>query len=256
MRFLPTFLSLVAVSTAAPTNFFDDAYDFSEGLLDYYSKVSQHINRLRHSKTPVGCDASKITLPSYASGLKAPDGLSPMYVAIGRGTQNYTCADSTSKSTPAAAGAVANLYNATCMAANFPDLLELIPNLIWNSSVPLDVSAFPRAKIQLPANVDLMGHHFFYDSTTPEFNLNIAGGGQFGIAMTKKGGSIDAPSTATKGTYGAVAWLYLTTTTGTVGKYKAVYRVDTASGSPPDTCLGQPAQFQMKYSANYYFFGN
>jgi hypothetical protein len=87
MRFLPTFLSLVAVSTAAPTNFFDDAYDFSEGLLDYYSKVSQHINRLRHSKTPVGCDASKITLPSYASGLKAPDGLSPMYVAIGRGTQ-------------------------------------------------------------------------------------------------------------------------------------------------------------------------
>lgn len=142
------------------------------------------------------------------------------------------------------------------MAANFPDLLELIPSLIWNSSVPLDVSSFPRAKIQLPANVDLMGHHFFYDSTTPEFNLNLAGGQQLGIAMTKKGGSIDAPESATKGTYGAVAWLYLTTTTGTVGKYKAVYRVDTASGSPPDTCEGQPSEFQMKYSANYYFFGN
>lgn len=170
--------------------------------------------------------------------------------------QNYTCADSTSSSTPEAAGAVANLYNATCVAANFPDLLEMLPSLIWNSSLPLDESAFPRAKIQLPANVDLMGHHFFYDATTPEFNLDLSGDKQFGIAMTKKKGSIDAPDTATKGTYGAVSWLYLTTTTGTVGKYKAVYRVDTASGSPPDTCEGQEKEFQMKYSANYYFFGN
>ena len=170
--------------------------------------------------------------------------------------QNYTCADSTSNSKPKAAGAVANLYNATCMAANYPDLLELIPTIIWNSSVPLDVASFPWSKIQLPANIDLMGHHFFFDSTTPEFNLNLDKGKQFGIAMTKKEGSIDAPGNALKGDYGAVPWLYLTTTKGTVGKYKAVYRVDTASGSPPDTCEGQPEKFQMKYSANYYFFGN
>ena len=87
MRFFPTLFSLVAVSTAAPTNFFDDVYDFSDGLLDYYSKVSQHIDRLRHTKTPVSCDVSKIALPSYASGLTSPDDLIPMYVAIGRGTQ-------------------------------------------------------------------------------------------------------------------------------------------------------------------------
>jgi hypothetical protein len=73
--------------------------------------------------------------------------------------------------------------------------------------------------------------------------------------MTKKQGQIAAPSDATSGKYGAVAWLYLTTTDGTIGNYKSVYRVDTAAGSPPKTCKGLPAAFQMQYSANYYFFG-
>jgi hypothetical protein len=106
-----------------------------------------------------------------------------------------------------------------------------------------------------PANLDLMGHHFFYDATTPEFNLNTTPDNQAGIVMSKKEGSIVAPSTAAAGEYGAVPWLYLTHTDGTVGDYKSVYRVDTAAGSPPKTCHKMPAAFQIQYSANYYFFG-
>jgi hypothetical protein len=100
-----------------------------------------------------------------------------------------------------------------------------------------------------------MGHHFFYDATTPEFNLNTTPDKQHGIVMTKKGGSIDAPSDAVSGKYGAVAWLYLSAVDGTVGNYKSVYRVDTASGSPPKTCKGLSSSFQIQYAANYYFFG-
>lgn len=100
-----------------------------------------------------------------------------------------------------------------------------------------------------------MGHHFFYDATTPEFNLDTTRYRQYGIAMTTKGGSIDAPPDAAQGDYGAVAWLSLPTTTGTVGPYKSVYRVNTASGSPPDTCEGMPSSFGIQYSANYFFFG-
>ncbi|KAJ5627692.1 hypothetical protein N7490_009920 [Penicillium lividum] len=251
MYILPWLLSLVAVSNAAPTSFFDDAYDFSEELLGYYGKVSQKINQIRHtSESSVTCDTSKISLPSYASGLPSPTGLKPMYVALGRGTQNYTCADSTSSSTPTAIGAVANLYNATCLAANYPEVLAMLPNVVYTIALPAnEYATFP------PANLELMGHHFFYDSTTPEFNLDTTAAKQYGIAMTNKVDSLTAPSSATTGKYGAVAWLYLKTVSGTVGNYKAVYRVDTASGSPPTTCKGMASAFEIQYAATYYFFG-
>ncbi|KAF3397936.1 hypothetical protein F1880_006263 [Penicillium rolfsii] len=239
------------LSLAAPANFFDSAYDFSDELSDFYSKVSQYISRVRKSSSPSAtCDTSKIKLPTFASGLPAPNDTSPMYVALGRGTQNYTCADSTSASTPKAIGAVANLYNATCLAANYPDLMELLPNIAYKISLPTnEYATFP------PANLELMGHHFFA-GTVPEFNLDLTATKQFGIAVTKKIGSIDAPKTAVKGEHGAVAWLYLSTIDGTVGDYKGVYRVDTASGSPPDTCEGMPSSFEIQYSANYYIFGS
>lgn len=126
-----------------------------------------------------------------------------------------------------------------------------LPDLAYKIPLPSGNGPF------LPANIDLMGHHFFFDATTPEFNLNLAALNKWnGIAMTKKEGQIDAPSNATKGDHGAVPWLYLTTTKGTQGKYKSVYRVDTASGSPPDTCGGvKSLSFEIQYAANYYFFG-
>ncbi|KOS42392.1 hypothetical protein ACN38_g6733 [Penicillium nordicum] len=251
MRFAPLIICLAAISLAAPTNFLDDAYDWTDDLADFYGKVSEYINTAKHNnKSPRACETSKIALPSYASGMTGPSGLKPKYVALGRGTQNYTCADSTSKSTPAATGAVARLYNATCIAANFPDLLENLPNLAYKISLPTDeYASFP------PANLKLLGHHFFFDATTPEFNLNTTPNQQDGIVMTKKGGAIDAPPGAVPGKYGAVPWLYLTTSDGTVGNYKSVYRVNTAAGSPPKTCKGMPAAFEMPYAANYYFFG-
>jgi hypothetical protein len=128
--------------------------------------------------------------------------------------------------------------------------LESLPTIALKISLPTyEYATLP------PANLDLMGHHFF-TNVTPEFNFDTTVTKQFGVAMTKKGGQIDAPSTAVQGKYGAVPWLYLSTIEGTVGKYKGVYRVDTASGSPPDDCSGMPSSFEIQYSANYYFFGN
>ncbi|KAJ5789165.1 uncharacterized protein N7518_006176 [Penicillium psychrosexuale] len=251
MRFASLIICLAAVSLAAPTSFLDDAYNWTEEMAEFYGKVSQYINTAKHNiRAPGACDVSKIALPSYASGMASPSGLKPRYVALGRGTQNYTCADSTSNSTPAAVGAVARLYNATCIAANYPDLLAKLPNLAYTVSLPTNEDAsFP------PANLDLMGHHFFFTDVTPEFNLNTTPEKQDGIVMAKKGGALDAPSGSVSGQYGAVPWLYLTSTDGTVGNYKSVYRVNTAAGSPPTTCKGMPLAFQMQYAANYYFFG-
>ncbi|KAF7717151.1 Uncharacterized protein PECH_003999 [Penicillium ucsense] len=251
MRAVHILLSLATVSLAAPANYFDGVYEFSEELADFYGKVSMYINGAKQSTSPSAtCDSSKIALPSYASEWHPDqDGVSPMYVALGRGTQNYSCADSTSQSKPVLVGAVANLYNATCLAADFPDLVHLLPDIAYKITLPTDNrAAFP------PANLGLMGHHYFVGSV-PTFNLDTTPTKQFGIARTKKEDSIKAPANAVKGEHGAVAWLYLSTIENTVGDYKRVYRVDTASGNAPSTCEGLPAAFEIQYSANYYFFG-
>lgn len=128
--------------------------------------------------------------------------------------------------------------------------MEMLPNVAYKIALPTNEYArFP------PADIELMGHHFFYNSTVPEFNLDTTPAKQYGIAMTNKKAQLNAPSNASQGEHGAVAWLYLTTISGTVGNYKSVYRVNTASGAAPDTCKGMPAAFEIQYAANYYFFG-
>jgi hypothetical protein len=88
MRFAPLITCLAAVSLAAPTNFLDDAYKWTNELAEFYGKVSQYIDTAKHDiKAPAACDVSKIALPAYASGMTSPSDLKPRYVALGRGTQ-------------------------------------------------------------------------------------------------------------------------------------------------------------------------
>ncbi|PYH97925.1 hypothetical protein BO71DRAFT_317522 [Aspergillus ellipticus CBS 707.79] len=241
---------LTAGSIAAPT-LLDEVYDYSTDLAMFLGRVSKYIDDAKGLfKNSNSCDTSKISLPSYASSLPSPSGMSVIYVAVGRGTQNYTCATSTASSTPAAIGAVARLYDATCLAANYPDLLESLPGIVYKSALPRnEETPLP------PANLNLLGHHFFRDTTTPVFNLDTTASEQHGIAITKKSDALDAPSSAIKGPNGAVQWLYLHTINGTVGEYEGVYRVSTVAGSAPATCEGQQSSFEVQYSALYYFYG-
>lgn len=78
---------LASTSFAAPTNF-NDIYDYSDDLADFYSRVSQTIDHVKDSIGSLArCDKSKIALPEFASGLPSPNGQKPLYVAVGRGTQ-------------------------------------------------------------------------------------------------------------------------------------------------------------------------
>lgn len=109
-----------------------------------------------------------------------------------------------------------------------------------------------------PANAELLGHHYFEDTTTPVFNLDTTAEDQFGIAISKKNASMDAPAGSVSGQNnsgnGAVPWLFLTTIDGTVGNFTEVYRVNTNGGAAPTTCEGQAATFEVQYSAQYYFY--
>lgn len=80
-------VSLTASSFAAPTRgVLNDAYNYSEDLAQYFSRVSRHIDTANgnRNRKPI-CGVSNISLPS--STLPIPTNLKIRYVAVGRGTQ-------------------------------------------------------------------------------------------------------------------------------------------------------------------------
>lgn len=196
------------------------------------------MHHLPHHLVPTNlCLAEGTPLPPVSAGLKLH------HVAIGRGTQNYTCASSSETEVPAAKGALATLFNATCAAARAPSTL---------SSTPAIALAFDIPTGQQAAALE-SGHHYFSNATTPVFNLDTALHA-FGIGSLKKIANVSAPANAPKGSngLGSVAWLKLSGIED--GVFKEVYRVDTAGGQAPKNCSGLSGDFEVEYSALYYFY--
>lgn len=197
-------------------------------------------------------------LPNPSSGLVLS------HVAVGRGTQNYTCSDAAS--TPVAKGAVATLFNATCQAARSPDLLYQTPSIALAYAVPDAESALAAFDILLS------GHHYFTDDKTPFFNLDTSDHSYGTVACAKKASS-NAPaanstsplkSNVVSGTAGTadgdVPWLKLdvkdVADDANAGSYtwKEVYRLNTAGGQAPDSCDGIDGDFTVQYAATYWFW--
>lgn len=170
---------------------------------------------------------------------------------MGRGTQNYTCDLSNSTAVPAAIGAVASLWNTTCLSVDSPLLLSEIPDIALELPIP-DVTIETS-----PAFKDLSGHHYFTDLTTAFFNLDTAIA-DYTAGAFKKVNSTAAPTDAVKGQngrgYGSVPWLKLQSKNTEGCVFKEVYRINTAGGQPPTTCTGQKAAFEVQYSAEYWFY--
>jgi hypothetical protein len=174
-------------------------------------------------------------------------GLTLKHVAIGRGTQNYTCDLSNATAIPVAIGAVATLFNASCVAATYPDLLNMLPRV----ALQFNLTDAEAPQQLAPSNLAISGKHLFLNTTTPFFNLDVEPDLQLGQAPTLKNNTATAPADAPKGQQGeaAVAWLKLLARSGATGDIEEVYRVETAGGSPPATCKGMPANFTVQYAA-------
>ncbi|KAI2609285.1 hypothetical protein GGR54DRAFT_651853 [Hypoxylon sp. NC1633] len=250
-------VSLLGASAviAAPTW---PTFNWDAAKPDALETVSEYFNMLAikvelgklMSQAPV-CDLSKAQMAAAPTPLAAPSaGLTLKHVAIGRGTQNYTCDTTNATAVPTAVGAVATLFNASCIASTYPDLLHLLPSLALN----FDLTAQEGSRMG-PTNLAISGHHFFTNTTTPFFDLDTAQN-QIGEAGCAKDSQTDAPATATKGRQGekAVPWLRLKTRVGSTGNLQEVYRIETAGGSAPASCKGQPAAFEVQYAAQYWFW--
>ena len=184
-------------------------------------------------------------LPQPSSGLQL------FQVAIGRGTQNYTCDLANATATPVPIGAVATLFNVSCIAADMPTLLEKLPAIALNLPIPTsDDESSPIVQ-------DMSGHHYFLDDTTPFFNLDTETH-QYGMGALAKANTSNAPANAIPGQYGqgngAVSWLKLDAKPAPESQWKQVYRLNTAGGNPPKMCTGLQPTFEIQYAAEYWLF--
>jgi len=201
------------------------------------------------------CDMSKAQLPQAPVALPPPSaGMKLYHVALGRGTQNYICDTTNSSAIPVAVGAVATLFNSTCMAATNNPLFTTFPATALALALPAPDS---RANNNNPMFAYMSGHHYFTDNSTPYFNLDTAEF-TYGQGAFKKLNGTAAPADADKGqigqAYGAVPWLKLASKTADGCTFQEVYRVNTAGGNPPATCAGQAANIEIQYSAEYWFY--
>jgi hypothetical protein len=168
------------------------------------------------------------------------------YVAIGRGVQNYTCANTST--TPVALGAIANLFDATALARSNIKTLHTIPGLAVNTPAVKGKYVLPQQFRSLPA----LGNHLFLADGTPTFELTSVRKKLF----SKKSADVKAPANAPKGPLGtgAVDWLQLGANPiyTSVG-LSLVYRVETAGGNPPTTCT-TTGVVTVPYAAEYWFY--
>jgi hypothetical protein len=173
--------------------------------------------------TVPACDLSAVQQP--ASTLPAPSG-NLVLIALGQGTQNYTCASATA--TPSSIGAVAQLFNASCALSSNPT-----------------VGTAALGSIQETASI---GAHFFVDNTTPDFDIF-----SLGNTVAKKVDDVPAPDAVKD-----VKWLRLQAqnVAGTTSGVKEVYRLNTVGGQPPATCAGTTAGqvLTVDYEAQYWVY--
>jgi len=250
-------LCAIAFSAPPPLTYSSNAAARPEEmkiLSDYFNMLASKVREGKNMAYAPVCDLSKAVFPTAPGATPLPDvspGLTLKHVAIGRGTQNYTCGTNATAA-PVAVGALATLYNATCIAATYPDLLDALPNV----ALQFNLSSTDQASLT-PSNIGISGHHFFSNGTTPAFDLDTSSM-QLGFASCSKNNSQPAPAGAPIGQdsqgFGAVPWLKLLARDGTTGNIEEVYRLQTAGGQPPLTCSGMPPAFEIQYGAQYWFF--
>ncbi|KAI2088232.1 Small subunit processome complex component [Ophidiomyces ophidiicola] len=197
---------------------------WSEDEAQFYSSVGKEIEKLRVPLQLMGCDLSNAKLPHTLEPLpNIPKGQRLLGVAVGRGTQNYTCSSSSSgKPTPK--GAIATLFDASCIASTYPHLLSSLTRAAVHLRQPALFSLTPGI-----ARMMVMGHHYFSNGTTAVFDLSNKG-----ASSVRKIGGVDAPKNAMPGPQGqangAVQWLFLESIPESDGEARTVYRVETAGG--------------------------
>ncbi|KAJ9614252.1 hypothetical protein H2200_002388 [Cladophialophora chaetospira] len=233
---LSTLVAIATTSNAAPTL-----------SLGPRSVLSKHGRR----QISAECDLSaldNVTLPIAGTSLPAPGAdFFLASITVGRGVQNYTCGND-STAAPVSTGAIAILYEASCVGVADPDLLASLPGQALAISLPDD----PQADLDCGSQpLERAGHHFFTAAKVPTFDFTESGDPELGLGAMSVGVKSPAPDAST-----AVPWLSLNRADGSVGPIQSIYRLNTAGGVAPATCANQEpgATISVQYAAQYWVY--
>ncbi|RAK95016.1 uncharacterized protein BO80DRAFT_369805, partial [Aspergillus ibericus CBS 121593] len=146
---------------------------------------------------------------------------------------------------PTPLGALATLYDASCIVSSDQRLFHRLPNLL-QPIAPETLDFFASFASLIGPDSAILGEHYFTASGTPFFDLRFGGNADWIAA--KKVASVVSPKASVD-----VPWLKLVGVGG-VG-VKEVYRVYTAGGASPAMCEGLNGVVSVDYAAEYWFYG-
>ncbi|KAG8808787.1 hypothetical protein FRC17_003773, partial [Serendipita sp. 399] len=193
-------------------------------------------------------DATLSQLPPDQTTLAVPPGTQPVAIALGVGTQNYTCS---AAGTYASAGAVATLFDLSCLVNDPLKRFATIQDDLFKLPAPAR-NALVSLLARTPLNI---GAHYFIKNPLPNGTGNNpkfaqqTNGGAISTVLAKKAG-IPAPN----GGGANVDWLQLSALEGFGQWATTVFRVDTKAGQPPASCSQVNSTITVPYAAKYYFY--
>jgi hypothetical protein len=208
------------------------------------------------------CDLSNVqlTLPdAQLAVLGKPNSSHPTAVGVAFGVQNYTCSTNNNFTST---GAVAQLYDISCLSQSSPDLFNTIQEPLYDAWVNLtseitvqEITAIIPAL--LSPDVILSDHYFVANPSgsglSPVWDFRATQrfhGNQNAFILGASTGSVAAPVDPAHN----VNWLRLRKVSGDIAD--EVYRTDTIGGQPPTSCThGQTQDISVKYVSQYWFFG-
>ncbi|PPQ68414.1 hypothetical protein CVT26_006086 [Gymnopilus dilepis] len=192
---------------------------------------------------------ANMAMPTNQSILVAPTA-AKSFVMLGVGYQNYTC---TSAGTYTSAGAVADLFDISCLSG-----IPQVFNNIQDYAFPVWKAAPPSFKIGPSAiGYPQLGNHFFQPnpagsgplSPVWDFRAGAAKGNAQAFVLAAKIGDLPAPTGSAD-----VDWLQLKNVQGELATQ--IYRVDTRGGVAPSSCTPGSAPISLKYVSKYWLFGS
>jgi hypothetical protein len=208
-------------------------------------------------------EQAKLTVPANQTQLVVPNE-TPSFVSFAIGVQNYTCASS---GTYSSAGAVAELFDASCLVGTpcFEDVQDIAFQLWKSFPEPATAQDVFTAGHNISRQLShqgipnfILGQHYFIanpsgtGSAVPKWDFTSSGptaGNQDAYVIGSKTGGIPSPDG-----HQNVDWLALA---GVQGKLaKQIFRTDTVAGQPPASCTPGSPVISVKYASKYWFYGS
>ncbi|KAK7462845.1 hypothetical protein VKT23_007421 [Stygiomarasmius scandens] len=203
---------------------------------------------------PTSCDVSYAVVDAPPGSSLAPPTHPVSFIALGVGTQNYTCSDT---GTYTSVGALAELFDVSCLyGTKFFSGITSDAFALWHAAPPSISAPSVVEFLHTFKNPAVLGEHYFIvnpvtgTGTSPkwDFTSHAFSGNPDAFMVGAKVSSLAAPTGPSD-----VDWLQLSNVAGSLAD--EIYRTDTRGGQPPASCIPGSNPITVKYTSLYWLAG-